>query len=194
MAGLLNKQPGMPPQQPSVNDPNAEEGTNVSPEDQRQYDRFVTNGMKLIYDPKAMPQLLQTIAGGGNPVQGIANALATVVMRLEDSAGKQGQQIDGDVELHGATELMEQMIELAETAGIHEYTPEEIESAYYLAIDTYRVAKQEKGTLPVEALTEDFTMLQQANEQGTLDEMFPGIQQVAEKAPQPEPSKGMMRR
>lgn len=193
MAGLM-KQPmggnapmgGNPPaaERNPMNDPNATEGENVSPEEQAQYDKLVTNGMELMYNDKTMPQLLKSIASGGNPVEGVANALTTVFMRLEDSGEKAGFKAGGDVKIHAATELMEQMVELAEAAGIHEFTPKEMERAYLLATDNYRVARQKQGKLPVEELQSDMGALMQANEQGTLDEMAPGLADFAAKGQQ----------
>lgn len=213
MAGLLSKQPkqspdgeddgattppkgraqagdgkappkGEPTHAAGAPDEDGESG-NVSPEEQAQYDTWVQNGMNVMYDEKAMPQLLETIRGDGSPVEGLATALSTLVMRLEDSAEKSGQQISGDVKLHGAQELLEQMVELAEEAGIHEFTPEEMESAFYLALDTYRSTRQEQGKLPVEELSQDMNELAAAEQQGTLGQMLPGIEEYAQKAPQP---------
>lgn len=201
MAGLLSKgntpEPGAAMQPGAMGKPSADqmlvggegagEGeSNVSPEEQAQYDQFVKNGMELIYDEKTMPQLMQSLEGAGTPTEGLANALVTVVMRLEDSAKQQGQEISGEVIMHAATELMEQLVELAEAAGVHEFTPEDIESSYLLAIDTYRTARQGKGDLPVDDLKQDMDMMMQADQQGRLDEVVPGISEYAKRAPKPE--------
>jgi hypothetical protein len=169
MAGLMQPQ-GQP-----------EEESNVSPEDQRAYDTFVTNGMKLMYSEKAMPTLVQAIQGGGNPVEGLANAALTVVTQLEQSAKQKGKEISPDVKYHGSEELLAQMAELAEAAGVHEFSEEELEQAFFLALDMYRVAKQEAGELDEGALKQDMQMLQQADQQGQLDQVVPGASQYAQQ-------------
>lgn len=183
MAGLLNQQQGQ--------DRGAEQSANVTAEEQSSYDRFVTNGMQMLYNPQALPQLLESVRGDGNPIQGLANALVTLVTRLEDSAEQAGDQVSGDVMLHGGTELLEQMVELAEEAGVHKFTDEEIESALYLAMDTYRTTRQQQGRLPEEQLAADMQQLVQADVAGELEQLLPGIGKYAEKAPKPDPAQGL---
>ena len=184
MAGLLSQQ-GQQPKKP-VDSGGKDEAANVTPEEQQQYDQFVTNGMQMLDDEKALPQILESIRGDGNPVEGLANALVALVMRLEDSAEEQGQKISGDVMLHGGTELLEQMVEIAEKAGVHEFDEKEMESALYLALDTYRATRQEQGKLPEEALQADMQELVQADQAGGLEELIPGITKYAETAPKPD--------
>lgn len=156
---------------------------NVTPEEQQQYDQFVANGMQLLYNKKAMPQLLQMIAGDGDPVEGLANALVMVVTRLEDSAGEQGTQLSPDVMMHGGTELLEQMADLAEKGGVHEFDEKEMESALYMAMDMYRSTRQQQGKLPEDQLKADMQQLVQADQAGELDQIIPGIDQYAKKMP-----------
>ena len=181
--------PGLQQQKPQQQ-PNAEAGggdpTNVSPEEQQQYDVFVTNGMKILDDQKALPKILETIKGDGSPVEGLGNALALLVMRLEDSATEGGQKISPDVLLHGGTELLEQMVELAEKAGVHEFDEKEMESALYLALDIYRTSRQESGQLDEEALGADMQELQRADKEGELEGMFPGLGEYAKGLPKPD--------
>jgi hypothetical protein len=189
----MEQQAGMMPE-------SGEEAGNVAPEEQAQYDVFVKNGMRLMYEKATVNQILQNVEENENKVEGLANALVVVVSRLEDSAGESGQEISGDVKLHGGQELLEQMVELVEQAGIHDYTPEEMESAMLLAVENYRMLKQENGTLPVEDIGQDFAELQQADAEGRIDEIAPGASefaaQRAQQNPEEEqqqPSRGLMR-
>lgn len=163
-----------------------EDQTNVSPEEQAQYDEFVTNGMQLIYNKDGIGQLLQAVAGDGNPIEGLAHAMVTIVTRLEDSARDQGKEISGDVKYHGSVELLEQVAELASAAGIHDFTEEEMESAMFMALDLYRAKREQDGTLPVGELQEDMNELVAADQQGRLEELLPGVSEYAQRAPQPE--------
>ncbi len=185
MPGLLNQE-----QPPAAAEAGSNEGegeaANVTPEEQQEYDRFVTNGMKILDDQKALPKILETIKGDGSPVEGLGNALALLVMRLEDSAAEGGQKIDNAVLESGGAELLEQMVELAEAAGVHEFTKKEMESALYLAMDIYRASRQESGQLDEEALGADWQELMRADEAGELEGMFPGIGEYAKGLPKPE--------
>ena len=189
MAGLLQQKPQQPPNAGAgASDRFSNEGDepNVSPEEQQQYYVFVTNGMKILDDQKALPKILEAIKGDGSPVEGLGNALAMLVMRLEDSAAQQGQKIDGELMLEGGTELLEQMVELAEAAGVHEFTKKEMESALYLAMDIYRASRQESGQLDEEALDADWQELMRADEAGELEQLIPGIGEYAKGLPQPD--------
>lgn len=204
MAGLMNKdrkgqqsegdmqgQSGAPPRGGQQGQSQTmEEESNVSPEEQAQYNEFVSQGRMLVDDKKTMPTLLKNIQGDGNPVEGLANSLYAVVMRLEDSAEKAGKEFSGDVKYHGATEIMEHMVELAEAAGIHEYSDQNMESALTIALDLYRVAKQQSGEIQPEQFQDELAMLQQAEQEGRLDEVLPGITEYAENAPQPQDVEG----
>jgi len=178
MPGLLSKK--------AAPTRNAEEGSNVSPEEQAQYERFVTNGMKLLYNKQAMPQLIESIRGAGNPIEGLANTLVMIVMRLEDTAGEAGEQISPDVLMHGGTELLEQMVDLAEKAGLPDFDESQIETALYLALDTYRGQRQQQGRLPEDQLAADMQELSRADQAGELEQLLPGIEEYAKNAPTPE--------
>ncbi len=168
------------------NQRNVDLEANVTAEEQEQYDRFVTNGMKMLYDEKAVQKLLTSMEGDGNPVEGLANALVQVVMRLEDSSEQAGEKISPDVLLHGGTELLEQMVDLSEQAGGHKFKEKEIESALYLALDTYRTTRQQQGRLDEDALGADMEQLVQADYKGELDSLIPGIGEYAKGLPKAE--------
>jgi hypothetical protein len=167
-----------------------DEESNVSPEEQAQYDTFVTNGMTMMYDEKVLPQIMEALKGDGNPIEGLANATAMIVLRLDDSAEQSGQQISGEVKFHGATELLEQLAELSQEAGIHEFNEEDMEAATYLAMDIYRTTRQEQGKLPKEDLEQDMQELMALNESGQLDQEFPGLSEHAAKRSQPGQEEG----
>lgn len=174
--GLLSAGKEQPTKTPdSAATAEGEPEPNVTPEEQEQYNQFVLNGRQLIHSEKTLPGLLEALEGDGNPVEGLSNALVTVVMRLEDSAEKSGTEIPGDVKFHGATELMAYLVELANEAGIGPISDEDQENALYLALDTYRATRQEQGKLPMDEINADMEAIMQADQQGRLDEILPGV-------------------
>lgn len=191
MAGLLNDkmaaelggaQPAAQPMRGEA-DPMADGGEqpNVTPEEQAQYDRFVDNGLKIIFDEKTAPQILKRLQASGNPIEGLASATVNVVLGLKDSAEKAGQKLDPAVLLHGGAELMENIAELSDAAGVHKFTPEELEQATYAAMDQYGTIEKERGTLDTAAFEEDARMLLEADQAGRLDELLPGITEKAKQ-------------
>ena len=199
MAGLLNPDgltpqgrqapQGMAPEQGAAQPQGmqgGDEDSTVSPEEQQQYDQFVTNGMSMAYDEEMMPDLLRSIEGDGDPAEGLGNTVAMIVLRLEDSAKESGVEISGDVMYHGAVELVEQLAEFGEEAGILENTDELRESAFYTALDVYRSIRQEQGTLPVEEISQDMAELEAADQSGTVDQLLPGISQASQGGREPQ--------
>jgi hypothetical protein len=187
MAGLMKEQAPQQPEQEMAHG-------NVDPAEQAQYDRFVNNGMELMNSEKTMPQLLKTLEGDGDPVEGLANALFMIVSRLDDSASGAGAEISGDVKMHaGQDEFLPHLVELAEAAGVHGYTPEEQEAALFKALDLYRDNQQQQGKLPTEELGQDMNDLVAADQQGRLDEMVPGATEYAQRGQPQEEKQGLMR-
>lgn len=114
---------------------------------QKAYEAFVGNGMKIAYSPQVMPQLVEKIKGDGNPVEGLANAVAIIVGRLDDAATKAGKPVDQQVRAWGAKELLEQMAELVgpDGAGVHEFTQEEMAQAYEAASELFNASKGQQA-------------------------------------------------
>lgn len=154
---------------------------NVSPEEQRQYDAFVGNGIRLIFDERTAPTLLNRLKATQNPIEGLASTTVMVVDRLKDSAERSGAKLSPDVLMHGGIELMENIAELSRAANLHEYTPEEIENAMYAALDMYGTQELQRGTIDKNAIAQDFQALVEADRQGRLEEVLPGISAKAEE-------------
>lgn len=201
MAGLMGNaappgQPppgGQPPQGPPQGPPPptgpAEMETNVSPQEQEQYDQFVTNAMSIMNDKKGIEKILKVIESGDSPANGLANAVAGIVMRVENSARQNGQEISGDVLLHGGMEILEQAADLAEQAGGHAFTEDELESASYIAMDLYRESSGDKMDQDKQA--ESMQELQAAEADGSLEQQLPGLAEHAQKnQPQGGPPQG----
>lgn len=154
-----------------------EETPNVSPEEQAIYDQFVEKAFAVIYDQKALPQIIESLRGDGNPVEGLANTAVNVVVRVEDAAKKAGQKIPGEVIHEAGREILEDLSRLATEAGVHEFTTEEVEGAWFQSMDLYRERKGRDGGENSEEIAQDFKKLQEINQAGRLDEVVPGLSQ-----------------
>ena len=139
---------------------------NVTPEEQGAYDRFVDNGLSLIYDKKSFPMILRGLAGTKDPVDSLANTAAMVVMRLNDSARKAGTKIDDAILLHGTAELVEDLAGTAEKAKIHTFTQDELNAANTRTLDMLRQMMSRTGALDQNAMMADFKAMAQAEQQG----------------------------
>jgi Glu-tRNA(Gln) amidotransferase subunit E-like FAD-binding protein len=182
MPGLLSQQSGAPPSAaptPATPAPQpeaaGEEQSNVTPEEQAIYDEFVDKALSAIYDDKSLPQIIESLKGDGNPVDGLANTAVGVVVRVQDSAEKAGQALTPDVVLHAGSEILEDLAGLAEKAGIHKFTSEEIEGAAFQAMDLYREMKGRDGGAARPQIVEEFNQVVALDQAGRIDEVAPGL-------------------
>lgn len=188
--GLLNNAPDQGAPAPPMDRPGMDQGmmgedgeqSNVSPEEQAAYEQFVANGLKLIFNEQTAPKLIASLQAEGNPVHALANATVMIVQRLEQSAAKAGQTISPDILMHGGAEIMSNIAELAKAAKIHEFSEEELESASYVAMDLYGDQAMKQGTLDKNAIAQDVQTIVQADQQGTLEQVVPGIEEAAARA------------
>lgn len=196
-------QPGMAPQQepgPTGQDDAGEAQANVTPEEQAQYDQFVTNGMQLLYkDNKVSPAVLDQLRGKwdavkpslgeipqeekpldpGSPIDNLAVATVALVLALEASAANAGKKVDPGVVFHGGVELLEQLADVAQAANIHDFTQDEMDAAGNRTAMLYGVSS--KSMDKQEALAEFDHFLKT---QG--DQLGQSLQQLGGDQPQPQ--------
>jgi hypothetical protein len=165
----------MPPEgEPSMPEGEGEQPSNVSPEEQRQYEMFVDNCYSLIYDKKTIGNVLKSLDATDDPKMNLANTTVMIVKRVADSARQAGQQVSTDVLMHGGAEVLEDLADLAAKMGLHSYTPDEIEGAVYIAADLYRGMAEADGTLDIEGSKRDMAKAIQADQAGQMDAIIPG--------------------
>ena len=169
---------------------------NVSPEEQAQYDAFVGNGLKVIYgeganpsgedEPAVRPDILNRLKESSDPLENLANTTVWLVTMLETSAEKGGNQLDDAVVMHGGKAMLEELAEVSEAAGIHDYSEKEMEGAWYRGLDLYRETATQDGRVDPESLKEQFGEIQRADEQGRMGDVLPQMGTEADgKTPTP---------
>lgn len=208
MPGLLNATPagpaGAPPppagpmagrMEPPMGDGDGRDGDeqgeapNVSPEEQAQYDQFMDRAFALAYDERTFPTVMGRIAKAPDPVEGLAAATAMLVSRLKDTAARQNISLSPDVLYHGGAALLEDLADTAGKAGIHDFTPDEVEGALYRCLDLYRSME---GGDPAgkQAVAQDWQALVQADRAGALGQMLPGLGRGPAAPNNNEPGRG----
>lgn len=108
--------------------------TAASPDEQAAYKQFVTNGMRLMYAKKALPAIMKSLDGDGDPMTGILATLVMIVTKVANSARQAGKMISPNVVLHGAGELLEQLADLSAQSGGHKYSDAELQKAANLLV------------------------------------------------------------
>lgn len=124
----------------------------------------------LVVDKK-MGLLEQALAAEGQPMQ----------PENEPGEGMPGQPEDeGDyspeaVLMEGGKLAVEELVEVAEAANIHDFSQEEIDGAFYRALDLFRVAQEKVNPRVVQSLQRGFEQLRMADQQGQLSKVLPGL-------------------
>lgn len=190
--------------------------SNVSPEEQAQYNQFEMNMLELIYvsgeqGSQPRPEIIQSLqaskeapmeepdpegpqgeageegqapsqpgqAAGPSPhIVALASTAVEITKKLDDSAREAGQPLTDDVLLHGGTEVIEELATVAQMAGIHDYSDDELSGAVTTAMDMYREKAIADGRTDAETLKGQWGELIQADKDGTIDQMVPGIKQA----------------
>jgi hypothetical protein len=171
------------------------EASNVTPEEQAQYDQFVNNALEIIYPQQSQgqpsPAIMQGLAGqmdpqvaemfaqadppvGNSPIDNLAATGVSLVLMVEASAAQANAAISDDVLYHAGADILAELAEVAEAAKIHEYPDAEMESALYRALDLYRVSSPR---VDPERLKQEFGQIVEADKAGQLDQLLPGIGQ-----------------
>ncbi len=156
-----------------------EEQPNVTPEEQAAYEQVVRNALRIIYpageEAKAAPTVLKALKAGQNPILALAGAAVTIVTTLRESAKQAGRPIDPEILFHAGREIVEELAELASAAKIHDFSEGETEHAFYAALDMYRASAEESGDIDAEGLKQGFAELKQADNEGRLGSVLPGL-------------------
>lgn len=145
--GQAPQQPGpeMAAQQPLRGDtPDVQEAT---PEQRAQFDQFVATGMAILFDPQFVNTARQRIEGDDNPIDAVAEVATNIVNRIFTEAMKQGEDIDQLVVLHGGWQILNYVAEVAQVGAGVEMTPDDIETAFYLAADKFRKMLEAAGLM-----------------------------------------------
>lgn len=96
---------------------------NVTPEEQKMYDAVMLAARTNIYgdakDDTRFKMVVQRLMQGRQDLASNVGGIAAVTMlNIAGSAQKQGKQVPGDVLLHAGDELVDDLLEIAEKAGL----------------------------------------------------------------------------
>lgn len=130
----------------------------ATPEQQAQYNKFVGMALSMLFKEDFLPKAVEAIKGSSTPVDGMARLGAGIASRLYDKAKQAGEEIEIIVMMHGGLEVMGEIAELANKAGI-EVSMEMAEAAYYQAADMVKSHLENQGDLDGDDIEdfEDFT-------------------------------------
>lgn len=167
-----------------------DQGETPTPEEQQQYETFVSMAILAIYDEKMMPETVKFLKESDDPIQAVASVASGIAMRVFANSQENGAEISGDVILHGGKEIVETVIDLAERVRVAEFTPEMMEKTFYAAADMFAKELSEAGIYTDEAKASDVQALTQMRDSGQIAKMIGGQTPPAPmpSAPMPAPA------
>lgn len=187
-------------QMPEQAAPPAANDNAASPEEQGQYSQFVGRAMELIN--KMFDQVVEMLRGGGDegstadqhgangPAKGLAQTTVMILAKVGSAAEQAGQTLSPDVVFHGGTEIFEQLAEISDKAGISDYANDrdQLEAAYYLAIDMATEQMAQSGELDPAAAKAAMDQLVQMDGKGELAQIFQNLDAKDQGGAKPKPA------
>lgn len=77
--------------------------------------------------------------------------------------------------MEGGKLVVEELIEVSEAAGLHDFQEKDMEGTFYRALDLFRVAQEKVNPRVVAGLQRGFEQIRQADAQGNLGKVLPGL-------------------
>lgn len=154
---------------------------NVTPQMQQEFEKVMDDAQKLIYGKATFGTVLQSLKAGNNPISSLARTTITLILRLKDAYEQNKAPIDDAVLFGVGKAILEDLAQTATLAKIHDFSQHDIDVAFYNAMDMYRAIGVQKGWLDPKEFQQEIQQIKQADADGTLDKILPGMQEVAQK-------------
>lgn len=160
-----------------------QQGEPASPEEQEQFDLLVAQAMNTIADPKnkaIRDKVVGMMQAGDDPIEAMATAAFYMFQAAVDGGEKAGFKFDNpDVLFNAGLQIVEVLADFAESKKIGTYSEDDREAIYLRAVDIYR--ERNKSKLNPQVAQQEMAELAQADREGRLDQLVPGIDKVAAK-------------
>lgn len=168
-------------------DPN-EGAVEASPQEQAQYEAFVANAVLALFGPEQREATKQNLAAG-DAMDTIPVMAGAVVARVAQAAAEAGDPIGQDVLMHGSAEILENLVEYAEAAGMLQTTPETMQGLTARTFDEVRLAMADTGVMDPAAAKANLAEIQSPQGDAALAAMIGGAKG---KAPPPKRGRGLL--
>lgn len=155
----------------------------LPPKIQEQLEKFVVKGTRLLHDPKTRPQILQMLQSK-EPIEATADATIMIVQRLDNMSRKAGIEIEDTVRALGGSALLDQVVEIGETAGIFKMTPEQKQLALSYGVQQYMNGEIQAGRVDPQKLAGDLTQAVKQMPPEMVQQMDAQLNKAAGAAPQ----------
>jgi hypothetical protein len=130
----------------------------LTPEQRKNLTTYLSNGMRLIHSEQTRDMVVRRLKIG-DPADAVAEQTLTIILQLERDGEKKGVPLDESLKGLVASELMGQIIEVGEAAGIFKMDEKQIRAAAGKAVGKYFQVQLDSGKMTMEqvkAMSERF--------------------------------------
>lgn len=99
--------------------------------------RIVTRGMEILHSPQTKDAILQSMRVSNDPVQAMADKGKEIMQRVDTAARQEGTEINVMAKINGGRELVNEIADLAESAGAPPVSEEDRELAWSVSMQDY---------------------------------------------------------
>ncbi len=126
----------------------------ATPEQQEKYNRLYGLSMLALYDEKFMQTAAKMLSTAQSKPDAMARIAAGIGIKIFTKSVEQGDPIEPIIMVEAGREFMGEIAEFAQRIGI-QVSPEDMETAYYMASDMVRNHMEKSGLIDVEALANE---------------------------------------
>ncbi|MGZ5581795.1 MAG: hypothetical protein ACXWG8_00325 [Usitatibacter sp.] len=155
-----NEPPETPGEKPDAEDqaegPETDDGgdeqSNVTPEEQQQYDTVVVAALSFLYADGATKMVVQKLKdesqGPGGLAKAIGHTCAMILISVKRALAQKGKQVPPDVMFGAGKEVIAEIITIAEKAGLAKQGDEQLlKTSAFEAVKAYGDAELQSGEL-----------------------------------------------
>lgn len=181
---------------PPSGDPYEGEDQPATEEEQAQYDLVVARAVKFIHG-EGRENTLKMMAAGAKPAEGVGTAAANIVKMIEQSAGKSGKAFADGVLFHAGAEIVEELMEFGEQAGVFEFrddaeAQQEMDESIMYALKAYGEGGLAAGTIPQEEIDSSKKYMQEGIAREEANGTAPPLPaELQQQAPNPAVQQGV---
>jgi hypothetical protein len=116
----------------------------ATPQQKSQFNQFVDNAYKVIYNDEMLPKVQEGLKGNGDPASGLTQMAGLIILRVATSAFEGGIK-DPGVLVAGGAAIIDDLAELSERLGIHKYEQDEIDAVAKQVVKNVIAARKNAG-------------------------------------------------
>jgi len=105
--------------------------SNVSPEEQQEFDKYTNIAQALVYDKKIATKLLQMGKANKDPIQGLGGMVSLIVLQVDE---KSKNELPESMILPLSEQVMGMIVEIIETGMDSKLPEEKVAKAYQVAV------------------------------------------------------------